>query len=255
MASLSAIVGQKWRALRARKNGGMAALRSHDPWGNMKRRLKIGVLASGRGSNLQAIIDASEAGKIDAVVVLVVSDVAEAYALERARRHGIEAAFIDPSLHTTHEDLDAAVLDLLRKREVELVCLAGYMRLLSPAVVRAYRNRIMNIHPALLPAFPGLHAQRQALQYGAKLSGCSVHFVDEGVDTGPIIIQAVVPVLDDDTEASLSARILTHEHRIYPRAIQLFAEGRLEVRGRRVYCPGTDASPQHAERVWGGMNP
>lgn len=221
----------------------------------MTRRLRLGVLASSRGSNLQAIIDASEAGTIDAAVVLVISNAAEAYALERARRRGIEATFIDPSLHNTSEDFDAAVLDLLRKREVELVCLAGYMRLLSPLLVEAYKNKIMNIHPALLPAFPGLHAQYKALQYGVKLSGCTAHFVDEGVDTGPIIIQAVVPVLDDDTEEVLSARILAYEHRIYPRAIQLFSEGRLEIRGRRVRCHGTEVLQAHDKQTWGTMNP
>jgi phosphoribosylglycinamide formyltransferase-1 len=208
----------------------------------MKRQLKLGVLASGRGSNLQAIIDASEASQIDARVVMVVSDIAHAYALERARQHGIDIAFIDPSLHHTRDAFDAAALDSLRKHEVELVCLAGYMRLLSPSFIEAYANRIMNIHPALLPAFPGLHAQRKTVQYGSKFSGCTVHFVDEGIDTGPIIIQAVVPVLDDDTEETLSARILVSEHQIYPQAIQLFAEGRLEIRGRRVYCREAYAS-------------
>jgi len=214
----------------------------NDRWGNMTRQLRLGVLASGRGSNLQAIIDASEAGRIDARVVTVVSDTAQAYALERARQHGIDTAFIDPSLHRTREAFDAAVLDLMQKSKVELVCLAGYMRLLSSSFIEAYANRIMNIHPALLPAFPGLHAQRKTVQYGSKFSGCTVHFVDEGIDTGPIIIQAVVPVLDDDTEETLSARILVSEHQIYPRAIQLFAEGRLEIRGRRVCCHEAYAS-------------
>ncbi|MBI2882732.1 MAG: phosphoribosylglycinamide formyltransferase [Candidatus Methylomirabilis oxyfera] len=217
--------------------------------------MRLGVLASGRGSNLQAIIDASEAGTIDAVVAIVISDAADARALELAGRHGIDAAFVDPRLHATSEDFDVAVIDLLRKHEVELICLAGFMRVLSPHFIGEYRNRIMNIHPALLPAFPGLHAQRQALRYGAKLSGCTVHFVDEGVDTGPIIIQAVVPVLDEDTDESLSARILTYEHRIYSRAIQLFAEGRLEIRGRRVYCHGTDTLQQHETYAWGVTNP
>ncbi|MDD5558511.1 phosphoribosylglycinamide formyltransferase [Candidatus Methylomirabilis sp.] len=221
----------------------------------MKRQLRLGVLASGRGSNLQAIVNACEAGQINAVVAIVISDVAEAYALERGRRYGIEAAFIDSTRHRTRNDFDAAVLDLLRKRDVELVCLAGYMRLLSPSFVEAYKNRIMNIHPALLPAFPGLHVQRKALQYGLKFSGCTVHFVDEGVDTGPIIIQAVVPVLDNDTEEDLSARILAYEHRIYPRAIQLFAEGRLEIRGRRVLCHGTDTPQQQEKQAWGAINP
>lgn len=218
-------------------------------------KLRLGVLVSGRGSNLQAIIAAGEAGVIDATVALVISDVADARALELAQRYGIEAVFVDPRLHTTSEDFDATVIDLLRKHEVELVCLAGFMRLLSLHFIREYRNRIMNVHPALLPAFPGLHAQRQALRYGAKVSGCTVHFVDEGVDTGPIIIQAVVPVLDEDTEEVLAARILTYEHRIYPRAIQLFAEGRLEIRGRRVYCQGTDSSQQHETYAWGVTNP
>lgn len=209
---------------------------------NGRQKLRLGVLASGRGSNLQAIIDASEAGQIDAHVIVVVSDVADAYALERARTHGIDTVYLDPLAYGTPESFDATVIDLLRKHEVELVCLAGFMRLLSPHFIREYRNRIMNIHPALLPAFPGLHAQRQALRYGAKVSGCTVHFVDEGVDTGPIIIQAVVPVLDSDTEESLSTRILQYEHQIYPQAIQLFAEGRLELRGRQVFCRGIDAS-------------
>ncbi|CBE68686.1 MAG: phosphoribosylglycinamide formyltransferase [Candidatus Methylomirabilis oxygeniifera] len=222
----------------------------------MKRQLKLGVLASGRGSNLEAIIEAGEAGTVDALVVIVVSDVADARALELARRHRIEAVFVDPRLCATSEEFEAAVIDLLRKYDVELVCLAGFMRLLSPHFIRTYRNNIMNIHPALLPAFPGLHAQRQAIRYGAKISGCTVHFVDEGVDTGPIIIQAVVPVLDEDTEEILSARILTCEHRIYPRAIQLFAEGRLKMRDRRVLChEGTDIPQQHEQQVWGAINP
>jgi phosphoribosylglycinamide formyltransferase 1 len=220
-----------------------------------RAKLRLGILVSGRGSNLQAIIDASEAGKIDALVGIVISDVTDARALELARRYGIDAAFIDPHLYATGEEFDAMVIDLLRKREVGLVCLAGFMRLLGPHFIREYRNRIMNIHPALLPAFPGLHAQRQALRYGAKVAGCTVHFVDEGVDTGPIIIQAVVPVLDEDTEEALSARILTYEHRIYSRAIQLFAEGRLEIRGHRVYCHGTDTPQQYDTSAWGAVNP
>ncbi len=221
----------------------------------MKARLKLGMLVSGRGSNLQAIIDANEAGRIDAAVVIVISDVADAFALERARAHGIEAAFVDPSLFKNREGFEAAIIDLLRKGDVDLVCLAGFMRLLSSHFVREFPHRIMNIHPALLPAFPGLHVQRKALQHGAKVTGCTVHFVDEGTDTGPIIIQAVVPVLDDDTEESLAVRILKYEHQIYPRAIQLFAEGRLEVRGRRVFCRATDPSRQDEKRDWGAINP
>ncbi|MBZ0168140.1 MAG: phosphoribosylglycinamide formyltransferase [Kofleriaceae bacterium] len=220
-----------------------------------EKKLQLGVLVSGRGSNLQAIIDASQAAKIDALVAIVISDVADARALELARRHGIDATFVDPRLHTTSEEFDRTVIDLLRKREVDLVCLAGFMRLLSPHFIREYRHNIMNIHPALLPAFPGLHAQRQALRYGVKVSGCTVHFVDEGVDTGPIIMQAVVPVLDDDTDESLSARILTYEHQIYPQAIQLFAEGRLEIRDRRVVCHGTDTPQQYEKYTWRAINP
>lgn len=223
---------------------------------DVKARLRLGVLVSGRGSNLQAIIDASEAGRIDAVVAVVISDVADAFALERARTHGIEAAFVDSRPFDTKEAFDAAIIDLLRKREVDLVCLAGFMRLLGPQFVEAFRHRILNIHPALLPAFPGLHVQRKALTHGVKFSGCTVHFVDEGTDSGPIIIQAVVPVLDDDTDESLSARILTYEHQIYPRAIQLFAEGRLEVLGRRVLCHGSsDAFHRDEKPSWGAMNP
>ena len=222
---------------------------------DVKARLRLGVLVSGRGSNLQAIIDASEAGRIHAVVAVVISDVADAFALERARTHGIEAAFVDSRLFDTKEAFDAAVIDLLRKRGIDLVCLAGFMRLLSPQFVEEFRRRILNIHPALLPAFPGLHVQRKALKHGVKFSGCTVHFVDEGTDTGPIIIQAVVPVLDDDTEESLSARILKYEHQIYPRAIQLFAEGRLEVLGRRVLCHGSDAFQRDEKPYWGATNP
>lgn len=198
------------------------------------RRLRIGVLASGRGSNLQAIIDAIEAGRLDCELAVVISDKADARALERARKHGAEAVFVNPRDYPDRESFDRAVLARLAEHRVELVCLAGFMRVLTPAFVAAYRSRVMNIHPALLPSFPGLHAQRQALEHGVKVSGVTVHFVDEGVDTGPIILQAAVPVLEDDTEETLSARILEQEHKIYPRAIQLFAEGCLELRGRRV---------------------
>jgi len=192
------------------------------------------VLASGRGSNLQAIIDAIEAGRLDALLAVVISDRPEAQALERARKHGAEALFLDPKLHQGREAFDRAVLAVLQEHRVELVCLAGFMRILTPIFVQTFKGRIMNIHPALLPAFPGLHAQRQALERGVKVAGATVHFVDEGVDTGPIILQAAVPVLEDDTEETLSARILAEEHRIYTRAIQLFAEGRLSIIGRRV---------------------
>lgn len=200
----------------------------------MKPPLRIAVLASGRGSNLQAIIDAIEAGRLNAMLAVVVSDRADAQALERARKHGTEAVFVDPKKYPDREAFDRAVLGVLAEHLVELVCLAGFMRVLTPSFVAAYSGRIMNIHPALLPAFPGLHAQRQTLAYGAKVSGATVHFVDEGVDTGPIILQAAVPVRENDTEETLAARILEQEHRIYPEAIQLFAEGRLTLDGRRV---------------------
>lgn len=210
----------------------------------MKRSepLRIGVLASGRGSNLQAIIDAIEAGKLDCRLAVVVSDRADAQALERARKHGTEAVFIDPKGYPNREGFDRAVLVVLVEHQVELVCLAGYMRILTTAFVRVLSGRIMNIHPALLPSFPGLHAQRQAFQYGVKVSGATVHFVDEGVDTGPIICQAAVPVREDDTEETLAARILEQEHQLYPRAIRLYAEGRLEVRGRRVHMKESQSS-------------
>ncbi|MBI3625967.1 MAG: phosphoribosylglycinamide formyltransferase [Candidatus Rokubacteria bacterium] len=197
--------------------------------------LRIGVLASRRGSNLQAIIDAIESGKLDCRLAVVVSDRADAQALERAKKHGAEAVFLDPKGYGTREAFDQAVLGVLADHRIELVCLAGYMRVLSPTFVRALPGQIMNIHPALLPAFPGLHAQRQALKHGVKISGATVHFVDEGVDTGPIICQAAVPVREDDTEETLSARILEQEHQLYPRAIRLYAEGRLSVVGRRVF--------------------
>ena len=196
--------------------------------------LGIGVLVSGRGSNLQAIIDAIEAGKLDGRLAVVVSDRADAQALERARKHGTEAIFVDPKGYPNRAAFDQAVLGVLAEHRVELVCLAGYMRVLSPTFVRALPGQIMNIHPALLPSFPGLHAQRQALQYSVKVSGATVHFVDEGVDTGPIICQVAVPVREDDTEETLAARILAEEHQLYPRAIRLYAEGRLSIVGRRV---------------------
>lgn len=171
---------------------------------------------------------------MDCRLMVVVSDRQDAQALERAKKHGAEAVFLDPKGYGTREAFDQAVLGVLAQHRVELVCLAGYMRVLSPQFVRALPGQIMNIHPALLPAFPGLHAQRQALRHGVKVSGATVHFVDEGVDTGPIICQAAVPVREDDTEETLSARILEHEHRLYPRAIRLYAEGRLSILGRRV---------------------
>mgnify|MGYP005844074389 CR=1 FL=1 len=197
--------------------------------------LRVGVMASGRGSNCQAIIDAAESGRLPAQVVVVVSDKAGAQVLERARRHGIPAVFVDFTAYPSKEEYEKAVLGVLRRHEVELVCLAGYMRLVGRVLLEAFPNRIMNIHPALLPAFRGLHAQRQAWEYGVRFSGCTVHFVDEGMDTGPVILQAVVPVFQHDTPETLAARILEQEHRIYVEAVRLFAEGRLQVNGRRVW--------------------
>jgi len=197
-------------------------------------RLRVGVLASGRGSNLRAILSGVEARRIRAEVVVVLSDRSGAGALDIARDHGVEALVLDPTLPPGREGYDKALMALLEERRVGLVCLAGYMRILSPVFVRLFEGRLLNIHPALLPAFPGLHAQRQALEHGVRIAGATVHFVDEGVDTGPIVLQAAVPVRQDDTEASLSDRILAEEHRIYPEAIRLFAEGRLRLEDRRV---------------------
>jgi phosphoribosylglycinamide formyltransferase-1 len=198
------------------------------------RKLRLGVLASGSGSNLQSIIDRCADGSIDAEIVLVLSNVPGAGALNRAEQAGIATALIDHRTFTERTDFDRAVVATLQDAGVELVVLAGFMRLITAPFIDAFPERIINIHPALLPAFPGLHVQKKAIEGGARFAGCTVHFVDGGVDTGPIIIQAVVPILDDDDEASLSARILVQEHRIYPRAIQLVAEGRLRIEGRRV---------------------
>jgi phosphoribosylglycinamide formyltransferase 1 len=196
--------------------------------------LKLGILVSGRGSNLQAIIDAIKSKKLKVEISVVVSNVAGAFAIERAKKSGIKTAVVNGREYQDKSSYEKKVINTLVESDVDLVCLAGYMRLLSPEFVKAFAGRIMNIHPALLPAFPGLHVQKKALDYGVKYSGCTVHFVDEGCDTGPIIIQAVVPVLDDDTEDTLSARILEQEHKIYPEAIRLYSEGKLHIEGRRV---------------------
>lgn len=199
------------------------------------KKARIAVLVSGRGSNLQAIIDNIEKGLLSSELAVVISDQTDAYALERARAYNIPAVLVSAKGYKNkREEYDALLVKELRERNVDLVCLAGFMRIITPVLIRAFPNRILNIHPSLLPAFPGLHVQKKALKHGAKFSGCTVHFVDEGMDTGPIIIQAVVPILDSDTEESLSERILKQEHKIYSRAIQLFAEGRLKVEGRRV---------------------
>jgi phosphoribosylglycinamide formyltransferase-1 len=201
----------------------------------MKKR--IGVLVSGRGTNLQAIIDACEKGEIPAEVVLVISNKKDAYALERAKRHNIPALFISHKAFPNREEFEKALIAELDKREVDLVCLAGFMRILSPYFVNHYRGRIMNIHPALLPAFKGLYGEKvheAVLASGAKFTGCSVHFVTEDVDSGPIILQRVVEVKDDDTVETLAERVLKEEHQAYKEAIKLFCEDRLAIVGNRV---------------------
>jgi len=200
----------------------------------MSDLLKLGVLISGNGSNLQSIIDHIEEGSLKAVIKIVISNNPDAFGITRAKKHGIQTAVLKNDDFKDKEDFDSALIKILKKNDVELVIMAGFMRILTPVFLKAFPQKIINIHPALLPSFPGLHGQKQALDYGVKFSGCTVHFVDAGMDTGPIIIQAVVPVLDNDTEDSLSERILKQEHIIYSRAIQLFSEGKLTVRGRRV---------------------
>ena len=197
----------------------------------MDRRL--GILISGRGSNLQAIIDAIAEGRLDATIALVVSNRADAAGLERAREAGIETLYINHKDYGSREDFDRAVVAALKKREVSLVCLAGFMRLLSAEFVKAYPNAILNIHPALLPAFPGLDAQHQAWEHGVKVSGATVHIVTPELDAGPIVLQAIVPVRDDDAPEALAERILVEEHRIYPEAIAIMLDGRWRVDGRR----------------------
>lgn len=200
--------------------------------------VRLAVLASGRGSNLQAIIDAIEARRVDATIVAVISNKKDAAALERARKHNLRGIFVDPKLFAgqpdTREAYDRAILAVLQEHDVELVLLAGYMKIVTTVLVNAYTHRMMNIHPSLLPSFPGLDAPKKTIEWGCKVAGCTVHFVTEGVDEGPIILQAAVPILDQDTPETLAARILEQEHKIYPKAVQLFAEGRLQVEGRCV---------------------
>jgi phosphoribosylglycinamide formyltransferase-1 len=208
--------------------------------------IRLGILASGGGSNLQAILDACAADRIDARVAVVLSNVPGAGALARAEKAGVAIELLPSKGIADRAVYDAQVVDRLKAHGVELVCLAGYMRIVTPTFLRAFGPsdgtrgcpRVVNIHPGLLPSFPGLHAQKQALDYGARFAGCTVHFVDEGTDTGPIIAQAIVPVLPDDTEPTLAARILAEEHRLYPQSIQWFAQGRLSLEGRRVRIDG-----------------
>ena len=200
----------------------------------MSKLLRIGVLASGGGTNLQAIIDRCQDGSLAAEIAVVLTNNPGAGALDRAAKAGIKTLCINHRDFSQREDFDNAVVNALQNEKVDLVVLAGFMRIITQTFIDAFPERVINIHPALLPAFPGLHVQQQAIDYGARFSGCTVHFVDGGVDTGPIIIQAVVPVLQNDTEVTLSARILEQEHEIYPQAIQLIAEGKVHVEGRKV---------------------
>lgn len=206
------------------------------------RKIRIGVLISGSGSNLQSIIDHIEAKKLSAEIAVVISNISDVYGLTRAQNHSIPTAVVSHRDYASRHDFDVELVKILKAHEVELVVLAGFMRLISPTLLEAYHHRIMNIHPALLPAFPGTHVWPKEVAYGVKVAGCTVHFVDEGVDSGPIIIQAAVPVLDEDTGETLAARILKLEHQIYPKAIQLYAEGRLQVDGRRVKVLPVDNS-------------
>lgn len=195
-------------------------------------KTRLAVFVSGSGTNLQAIIDA----QIRSVeIVVVVSNNPSAYAIERANRHNINVEVIDHKQYSSREEFEKEIIRRLESYKIDFIALAGFMRILSPVFIRAYKNRIMNLHPALLPLFPGIHAAKQALDYGVKFTGCTVHFVDEGVDTGPIILQSVILIYDNDTEETLLERIHKEEHRIYPEAIRLFAEGKLRIEGRRVF--------------------
>ena len=216
--------------------------------------IRLGVLASGGGTNLQAILDACVTRRIAAKVAVVVSNVPGAGALERALKAGVATEVLPSKGVADREAYDLRLVEVLRAHRVDLVCLAGYMRIVTPAFLRAFGPsaetrgcpRVVNVHPGLLPSFPGLHAQRQCVEYGARFAGCTVHFVDEGTDTGPVIVQAVVPVEPGDTEETLARRILEQEHRLYPQAIHWFAEGRLSVEGRRVVVAGARAAPPAA---------
>ena len=204
--------------------------------------VKLGVLVSGSGSNLQAIIDNIEGGRLEARIQIIVSNLPEVYALERARKHGLPFLVL-PHKGLKREEFDQKVVEVLKAHDVELVILAGFMRIITPVLLRAFPMRVMNIHPALLPAFPGTHVWQAEVDSGVKFAGCTVHFVDEGTDTGPIILQAVVPVYDEDTADTLNARILKQEHKIYSQAIQLYAAGKIKIQGRRVLTPGHPQAP------------
>lgn len=205
------------------------------------KRGKIAAFLSGRGSNFAAIHEAVSQGRVNAETALVFSNKADAPGLLKAKEAGLETLFLDPKAHATREDYDEAIIRELDRRGIDLVCLAGYMKVLTPRLCDAYKHRILNIHPALLPAFPGLHVQQKAIDWGVRFSGCTVHFVAAEVDMGPIVLQAVVPVLQDDTADTLAARILVEEHKIYPEAVRLYFEGRIGIRSRRVFIlePGS----------------
>jgi phosphoribosylglycinamide formyltransferase-1 len=206
-----------------------------------RKRGRIAVFLSGRGSNFTAIREAVRRGDINADIGLVFSNKEDAPGLGKAREWGLETLALNPKLFATREDYDRAIIGQLDERRIDLVCLAGYMKVLTPDLCDAFKHRLVNIHPALLPAFPGLHVQQKAIDWGVRFSGCTVHFVAAEVDMGPIILQAVVPLLQDDTEETLAARILVEEHRVYPEAVRLYFEGRIEVRGRRVFILGPEA--------------
>lgn len=199
------------------------------------KRGKIAIFLSGRGSNFLALADAVQSGNINADIALVFSNKKAAPGLLQARKMGLETLYLGPKNFASRESYDERVAEEVKKREIDLICLAGYMKILTPNLCRKFKNKIINIHPALLPSFPGLHVQQKAIDWGVKFSGATVHFVEAEVDMGPIIIQAVVPVKQDDTEETLSARILKEEHKIYPEAVKLYFEGRLKVRERRVF--------------------
>ena len=195
---------------------------------------KLAVLVSGRGSNLQAIIDSIEKEELDADISIVISNTKDAMALSRAERHNIKTTFINPADYLSKRAFDTALIEKLKEYPIDLICLAGYMRILGEEVIQTFKEKIINIHPSLLPAFPGLKAQKQAIEYGVKFSGCTVHFVDSGIDSGPIISQTVVPIYDNDDEKSLAKRILEQEHHLYPKAIKMVKENQLKMNGRTV---------------------
>jgi phosphoribosylglycinamide formyltransferase 1 len=211
-----------------------------------KKPMRIGVLISGGGTNLQALIDLCQAGTVNAEIVLVLSNVATAFGLQRAESGSIPTQVIDHKAYDGRGPFDKTMIQALDGAGVDLVCLAGFMRLLTPEFVRHFSGRLINIHPALLPAFPGLHVQQQALDAGVKFSGATVHFVDEGMDTGPIIAQAVVPILPEDDDDALSARILKQEHRLYPLAVRLFAENRVQLKDGKVEIADCSQDPYEA---------